>query len=140
MDRAIPLLAVLTLFAGPLTPSLAATPARADRTEPKLSMTYDRCMSASGGVDPEMRDCISAEYGRQDARLNQTYKTIMDRLSVAQKLTLRETERTWLRTTKNRCDHAGDDNEGGTLQLIEIADCYLSETAKRADALAHYEP
>jgi len=97
-------------------------------------------MNSSGGVTVEIHDCISAEYDRQDTRLNETYKAIMAKLPAAEKIKLRETDRTWLKAVKNRCASAGDDNEGGTLQTLEIADCFLTETAKRADALAKYEP
>jgi uncharacterized protein YecT (DUF1311 family) len=87
-----------------------------------------------------MHDCINAEHERQDARLHQTYKAVLVGLSNDQKVRLREIERQWLKTTKTHCDHAGDDNEGGTLQTIEIVDCYLTETAKQADVLAQYRP
>jgi uncharacterized protein YecT (DUF1311 family) len=114
--------------------------AAADPAEPKLSPAFEACMKAAAGVTVEMHDCIGAEYERQDVRLNQTYKTVLARLSDTQKMSLRERERAWLKHTKALCDHAGDDNEGGTLQAIEIADCTLTETAKRADALARYRP
>ena len=131
---------VLTLLAVPTLLLFAGTPALSDQAKPKLSNTFDRCMNASQGVTVEMHDCISAEQERQDARLNRTYQALLARLSNDQKLRLRQVERRWLKTTKEHCDHAGDDNEGGTLQTIEIADCYMTETAKRADVLAQYKP
>ena len=140
MYRTLLFAAGLTLGPALASPCFAGAAAAAGQTEPRLSPTYETCMNAAAGVTMEMHDCISAEYERQDARLNQTYKAVLTRLSGAQKTSLRDTERAWLRKTKMLCDHAGDDNEGGTLQAIEIADCQLTETAKRADALARYRP
>ncbi len=97
-------------------------------------------MEKSEGVTVEMHDCISGEDERQDARLNATYKVVLARLSPNQQTKLRKTERVWLKTIKANCDHAGDENEGGTAQEIEIAGCYMEETARRADALARYKP
>ncbi|MDB5438486.1 MAG: hypothetical protein JWM33_913 [Caulobacteraceae bacterium] len=108
--------------------------------EPKLSANYERCMDKSEGVTVEMHDCISAEYDRQDARLNTAYKVALARMTPTQQTRLRELERGWLKATKTSCDHAGDENAGGTGQAIQISDCYLSETAKRADVLARYKP
>jgi uncharacterized protein YecT (DUF1311 family) len=34
-------------------------------------------MDRSNGVTSEMLDCTSAEFTRQDARLNENYKTLM---------------------------------------------------------------
>jgi uncharacterized protein YecT (DUF1311 family) len=64
----------------------------------------------------------------------------MARLTPPQKAALRTSERAWLKVTKATCDHAGDDNEGGTLQAIEIDDCYVSQTAKWTDFLVRYKP
>jgi uncharacterized protein YecT (DUF1311 family) len=130
-------LMALALLAGSV--SIATAAPKASKV-PKLSATYDKCMDRSKGVTVEMHDCIDAEYERQDARLNDVYKSAMARLSPAEQTKLRNTERAWLKTIKTHCDHAGDDNQGGTLQVIEIADCYLKETAKRADVLTSFRP
>jgi uncharacterized protein YecT (DUF1311 family) len=106
--------------------------------EPKFSETYNRCMGAAGGSDPGMTDCTDAELARQDARLNRTYKVVMTELSPDRQMKLRLEERAWLKATKSRCEHAGDENEGGTAQPLQILDCYLSETIKRANVLASY--
>lgn len=131
---------ILALLAGaaPAAPA-GQTPGPA-RAQPKFSATFDKCMDAAAGVTLDMHNCISAELDRQDARLNQTYKAALARLNTSQQTRLRETERRWLRETKARCDHAGDENEGGTAQALQVADCYLTETTGRADFLARYRP
>jgi uncharacterized protein YecT (DUF1311 family) len=138
--RILPVAAWLTLGTALASPCFAGAADAAGHPAPRLSPTYETCMKAAAGVTVEMHDCIDAEYARQDARLNQTYQAVLARLSDDQTASLREGERAWLRKTRRLCDHAGDDNAGGTLQAIEIADCQLTETAKRADALARYRP
>lgn len=46
-----------------------------------LSKTYSQCMEQSGGVTAAMVECITAEYKRQDTRLNQAYKALSKDLS-----------------------------------------------------------
>jgi uncharacterized protein YecT (DUF1311 family) len=43
----------------------------------EMSQEYKACMDRSNGVTSEMLDCTSAEFTRQDARLNENYKTLM---------------------------------------------------------------
>ena len=42
-----------------------------------------------------------------------------------------ERQRAWLKRTKHKCDHAGDDEQGGSLQGVEIDQCNLDETILR---------
>ena len=44
---------------------------------------------------------------------------------------LSDEERAWLNHTQHKCDHAGDDEAGGTLQGVEIDQCNLDETILR---------
>jgi uncharacterized protein YecT (DUF1311 family) len=99
------------------------------------SKTYNDCMSAAAGSTYPMRDCIGGEHDRWDKALNQIYQTLMASRADSQKIQLRDDERAWLRRTKQRCDHAGDDEAGGTLQLVEVDQCYLDETIRRTAVL-----
>jgi uncharacterized protein YecT (DUF1311 family) len=95
------------------------------------SKTFNDCMAAAGGSTLPMRDCQDAEYQDWDKALNQVYQVLMASRSPAEKIELRDDERAWLKRTKHKCDHAGDDEAGGTLQPIEIQACYLDETIRR---------
>ena len=45
-----------------------------------LSAEYSKCIEQSGGTDPGMLDCMGAEAERQDKRLNDVYKKLMNEL------------------------------------------------------------
>jgi uncharacterized protein YecT (DUF1311 family) len=75
----------------------------------------------------EMHACQDAEYAKWDKQLNQVYQALMASRSADARIQLRDDERAWLARTKLKCDHAGDDNAGGTLQGLEISGCYLDE-------------
>lgn len=114
--------------------SLWAAAAGAD--EPSVdtyySKTFNDCMAAAGGSTLPMRDCQGAEYQDWDKALNQIYQTLMASRTPAEKTELRDDERAWIKHTKAKCDHAGDDEAGGSLQGIEVQGCYLDETIRRA--------
>jgi uncharacterized protein YecT (DUF1311 family) len=96
------------------------------------SKTYNDCMAAAGGSTYPTRDCQNAELDNWDKALNGAYQQLLSRAAPPDKLKLRDEERAWLRQTTHKCDHAGDDEVGGTLQPIEVADCYLTEKILRA--------
>jgi len=119
-----------TLIAAVATINGAATAAPA-KVDAYYSKTYTECMK-TGVSTMEMRDCISAEHDQWDAALNQIYQTLMGSRTPAEKTELRNDERAWLKRQKAKCDHAGDDEQGGSLQNVEIDQCYLDETIRRA--------
>jgi uncharacterized protein YecT (DUF1311 family) len=121
-------LTVAILVAAASISSAHADPASVDRY---YSKTYSDCMNAAGGSTMPMRDCIGAEHDDWDKDLNQVYQTRMASRPAAGQTQLRDDERAWLKTTKRKCDHAGDDEAGGTLQNVEIDQCYLDETIRR---------
>jgi uncharacterized protein YecT (DUF1311 family) len=88
-------------------------------------------MAAAGGSTMPTRDCQNAEIDRWDAALNAVYQQRMTSASPEAKVKLRDDERAWLKRTTRKCDHWGDSEAGGTLQPIEIADCYLTEKILR---------
>jgi uncharacterized protein YecT (DUF1311 family) len=93
--------------------------------------SFNRCMVAAGGSTFPMRDCQNDELGRWDGWLNQVYRAAMAKRSPAEKTGLRDSERAWLHSTRRKCDHAGHDEAGGSLQPIEVQGCYLDETIIR---------
>jgi hypothetical protein len=55
-----------------------------------LSAEYSKCIEQSGGTDPGMLDCIGAEAKRQDKRLNDVYKKLMNELKSERKRQLQD--------------------------------------------------
>ena len=58
-----------------------------------LSAEYSKCIEQSGGTDPGMLDCMGAEAERQDKRLNDAYKKLMQELKPERKKQLQEAQR-----------------------------------------------
>jgi uncharacterized protein YecT (DUF1311 family) len=121
-------ISVLSAIAAIAAPAVAADQSSVERY---YSPSYHACMEGAGGVDPEMRSCISAEHERWDGDLNGAYSKVTASLPSGRKTDLRTEERAWLRHTDRVCSHAGDDNAGGSLQMIEVNECYLNETIRR---------
>jgi uncharacterized protein YecT (DUF1311 family) len=96
-----------------------------------FSKTFSASMDAAGGSTLPMHDCMAAEYADWDKALNAIYQTRMASRDAAAKTQLRDEERAWLTRTKPKCEHAGDDEAGGSLQGTEIQICYLDETILR---------
>jgi uncharacterized protein YecT (DUF1311 family) len=119
------LLAALTLT------SQGGAQARID-PEKEYSAQYVRCLNAGDaakGVTPAMVGCINQEYGRQDTRLNAAYQAAMTRLSPKSQEALRGEQRAWIKRRDSGCE---ENLSGGTIDMIERAECHLSMTAVRA--------
>jgi uncharacterized protein YecT (DUF1311 family) len=122
------------LWVAPLSVALAVNGAAFGATsnvDRYYSKTYSDCMASAGGATYPTRDCQSAEVDAWDGRLNGVYKQLLGKADAAGKVKLRDEERAWLKRVTHKCDHAGDDEAGGSLQPIEIADCYLTEKILR---------
>ena len=117
----------LFLVVATLAPVLAHA---APKPAQYYSKTYNDCMNTAMAT-METRDCIHAEYDAWDTSLNQGYQALMASRGAPEKLQLRDDERAWLKRTKVKCDHAGDDEAGGSLQFVEIDQCNLDQTILR---------
>jgi uncharacterized protein YecT (DUF1311 family) len=103
----------------------------------ELSEKFDACLDRAGGVSTAMKACISAEYERQDARLNRSYITLMGSLSADRRAALRDGERKWLKFRDANCRYY-DDPGGGSAASIEASYCRLKATADRARELEQF--
>lgn len=115
--------------------SLLTAPAAAQTSAAPLSATFQTCLDKSGGVTFEMRECISAEYERQDLLLNRNYKALMADLTPERKKQLQTAQRLWLQYRDANCQFYADP-DGGTMAAIAAADCGLQMTADRVRELA----
>ena len=69
-----------------------------------LSAEYSKCIEQSGGTDPLMLDCVGAEAKRQDKRLNDAYKKLMNELKPERKRQLQEAQRLWIKYIEANCN------------------------------------
>jgi uncharacterized protein YecT (DUF1311 family) len=108
-------------------PALAAA-------DSEMSQAYLECIDKSNGVTSEMLDCISAEFTRQDDRLNENYKRLMSKLSGKRKEGLLEAQRAWIKFRDTNCNFYYDP-DGGSAAHLASSDCMLNAIADRATEL-----
>ena len=94
---------------------------------------YTTCMQGAT-TTVAMLDCNSAEYERQDARLNTLYKQVRDALPDDEaRAKLKKAELAWIAFRDANCEFVGDENRGGTLESVTYGGCRIDETRARAD-------
>jgi uncharacterized protein YecT (DUF1311 family) len=104
-------------------------------TDDDLSKEYSDCIDkASRGATAEMFECNGEELDRQDARLNDTYKKLMSKLSRDRKKALLKAQRVWIKFREANCDYWFDPH-GGTAARMNASGCLLTMTATRAKEL-----
>ena len=113
-----------------LSPALLGH-AHAAKVDQYYSKTYNDCMDTAGGSTMPMKYCIGAEDDAWDKQLNTVYQALMASRAGPDKIKLRDDERAWLAHTARKCDHAGDDDAGGSLQTVDIDVCNLDEKILR---------
>jgi uncharacterized protein YecT (DUF1311 family) len=117
--------------------AIASAPAFAQQDD--LSAEYANCIEQSGGADPAMLDCMGAEEKRQDKRLNDAYKKLMNELSAERKKALQDAQRLWLKSMQANCDFYLDP-DGGTAAKLAAAECPVQAKAARATELENFAP
>lgn len=98
------------------------------------SPAYNTCTSNSGGNTSNLSDCGHAELAKQNARLNNAYKSAMTVLSAEKKRNLQEVQALWVKFRDADCGMYYS-LTGGTMDLLEGVGCELSMTLERADSL-----
>lgn len=99
-----------------------------------LTKQYSQCMESSNGVTMNMIECINAETKRQDLRINNAYKTVMDRLSPERKKQLQQAQRAWINYRDANCQFYLDP-DGGSLARVNANVCFMNATATRSHEL-----
>jgi uncharacterized protein YecT (DUF1311 family) len=122
---------IAVLAAASLLATVLAGGAHAAKIDRYYSKTYNDCMDSAGGSTLPMKECLGAEQDAWDKQLNAVYQTLMASRPAAEKIKLRDDERAWLKRSDHKCEHAGDAEEGGTLQGVEIDICDLNEKILR---------
>lgn len=98
-----------------------------------LRPSFEVCISRSGGVTPDMQDCIAVEAAYQDGRLASAYAALRSLLPPAERQALESEQTAWLAERKKACTWNAD--EEGQGQLLDAEGCALEMTAKRAARL-----
>jgi uncharacterized protein YecT (DUF1311 family) len=101
----------------------------------EYSPTFNSCVKVSQGATDALSACYSAETKAQDSRLNSNYIKAMNVLASPQKQKLQDAQRLWLKFRNSDCGMYYS-LTGGTMDLLNGADCELGATKKRADDLA----
>lgn len=99
--------------------------------EAEFSGALAQCLNtgdAAKGVSVAMGECFNTELQAQDARLNIAYRQAMAGRNDPGKVRLRTEERAWIRQRDSGCQQAAT---GGTIDMVEIPSCLLTETVRR---------
>ena len=125
----LPLLLIASL-------ALASSQAFGQETD-SLSAEYSKCIEQSGGATPGMLDCIGAEAKRQDKRLNEAYKKLMNELKPERKRQLQQAQRLWIKYIEANCNFYLDP-DGGTAATLAANECPVLAKAARAKELENF--
>lgn len=98
---------------------------------------FDRCMSQSGGVTVNMRECNGEAIQQWDKELNKNYKLLMKKLNPKQQKALRTAQRAWIKFRDSEIDFISS-TETGTIGLLMRDDRLLSLTKQRAVELRSF--
>ncbi|WP_200843960.1 lysozyme inhibitor LprI family protein [Pantoea sp. 18069] len=130
-------MSLLRLLVAALASAAGALPALAQ--DPELSPQYAACMEKAGGVTLPMIECIVAEHGRQDRRLNAAFQALVSDLTPARRKQLQSAQRLWIQYRDANCDFYHDP-DGGSLARVAANACHLRMTALRAQELVNLKP
>ena len=84
-----------------------------------------------------MNVCADARYKKADAKLNETYRDIMKRMSddaEGRKL-LQTVQRAWIAFRDAECAFSANDSKGGSIYPMLISECLEELTNARAEQL-----
>lgn len=91
------------------------------------------CMEGEGGQTTlGMNQCLLAERDLWDARLNDAYRSGMDRITPVRADALREMQRKWIGFRDAACDYEAARYDGGSLAGTVRLQCQMELTAEQA--------
>jgi uncharacterized protein YecT (DUF1311 family) len=99
-----------------------------------MTKEYLACVGKAEGVTDKTLDCVSAEFDRQDTRLNDAYKKLISKLSKDRAKSLVEAQRAWIKFRDANCGFYHDP-DGGSAAHIAGNECMLNATVDRANEL-----
>ena len=99
-----------------------------------MTKEYLACVGKAEGMADKTLDCVSAEFDRQDSRLNDAYKKLISKLSKERAKSLVEAQRAWIKFRDANCGFYHDP-DGGSAAHIAGNECMLNATVDRANEL-----
>ena len=78
-----------------------------------------------------MNVCAAKDYEREDARLNKTYKELMNKLEPDRREKLKALETAWLKFRDLQCNFDSAPNEGGSIYPLVHSSCLTQMTKVR---------
>lgn len=113
--------------------AIVGAPTAVSAHETGISPSYTACMD-NAGTTVGMVECITAEFKRQDVRLNKAYQALMADLPPPRKPALQAAQRAWLKYRDANCGFYLDP-DGGSLARVNANLCMMTATAERAKEL-----
>jgi uncharacterized protein YecT (DUF1311 family) len=87
----------------------------------------------------DQSECVSRKFKVADKKLNEDYATLMAALPVPRKAALKQEQIGWIKEKTAKCEQAGKEFEGGSMQPIMIIDCEVKMTEQRTGYLADFK-
>ncbi|KTD17041.1 lysozyme inhibitor LprI family protein [Legionella jordanis] len=117
-------------------PELAQGSDSKSQNEPSLKAIktcYDKALSVM-----DIKICANREYGFYDDLLNKQYQKLMNLLPAEKRELLIDTQRAWLTYRQKQCNFLSLQHEGGTMEPVDLIQCYISLDKDRIEALNHF--
>ncbi|MCJ2023378.1 lysozyme inhibitor LprI family protein [Methylobacterium sp. J-067] len=108
--------------------------AKPPKIDSPLSVDHGKCIESSDGTTADMLSCDEKENVKQDRRLNENYKKLMSKSNDDQRNTVKDAQRKWIEYRSSTCSLFSIVNSGSIARIID-SQCFVNETAKRADLL-----
>jgi uncharacterized protein YecT (DUF1311 family) len=83
----------------------------------------------------EMNACAANEYQRDDAKLNEYYKELAEKLGPSEKERLKAAQRAWIKFRDLQCEFEASRYEGGSIQPLVRSSCLAQVTKQRNEDL-----
>lgn len=101
-------------------------------------IAYGFCNSALAAdncKDPQsqlaMNTCAAKEYEREDSKLNQLYKELVNKVDADKKSKLKEVQSAWIKYRDLQCDYDSSAYQGGTIYSLVLSTCLTQTTRQR---------
>jgi uncharacterized protein YecT (DUF1311 family) len=111
---------------------IATTATMAEEGENGFGCKYD-------GNQQEMNACAVRDFREADKMLNKKYKAVMASLEPTKQRTLRQEQRSWLKTRDPQCKLKAKSSEGGSIWPIEYFGCLKMFTELRTKELEQFQ-
>jgi uncharacterized protein YecT (DUF1311 family) len=96
------------------------------------------CKDLDLAVTADQIECLNRKFTSADKQLNETYKQLMATLDDSRKSALKKEQVAWIKEKVSKCNQAGKEFEGGTMETVLVSDCEVEMTEKRIAYLKNF--